>query len=65
MNTEKIKKILIGRLNKLTDDEREWICENNNGWYNRYLLNYKEHTEDFSNSMWRACGYILPLASAT
>ena len=54
MNTEKVKEILIGRLNKLTDDEREWICENNNGWYNRYLLDYKEHTEDYSNSMWES-----------
>ena len=54
MNIEKTKEILLGRLNKLTDFEREWMYENNNGWYNRYLFEYKEKTEEFSDSMWES-----------
>ena len=54
MNTVKIIEILTGRLNKLTEDEREWMREYNNGWYNRYLLEYNPKTEDFSDSMWES-----------
>ena len=54
MKTEKIKEILIGRLDKLTDFEKEWIDKHNNGWYNRYLFEYNEKTEDFSDSMWES-----------
>ena len=52
MKTEKIKEILIRRLNKLTEDEREWMYEHNHGWYNRYLFEYG--SEDYSDSMWES-----------
>jgi len=50
MKTEKIKEILLGRLDKLTDFEREWMGHNNNAWYNRYLFDYEG--QDYSSSMW-------------
>lgn len=51
MKTEKIKEILLGRLDKLTDFEREWIRINNNVWYNTYFLNYEG--QDYSDDMWK------------
>ena len=56
METEKIKKILLGRIDKLPDFEREWMYENNNGWYNRYLFDYhrSDRSEDYSDSMWES-----------
>ena len=53
METEKIKKILLGRIDKLPDFEREWMYENNNGWYNRYLFDYySNRSEGYSDNMW-------------
>ena len=52
MKTEKIKEILIRRLNKLTEDEREWMYEHNHGWYNRYLFEYG--SEDYCDSLWES-----------
>ena len=55
METEKIKKILLGRMDKLSDFEREWMYENNNGWYNRYLFDYYSNkSEGYSDSMWES-----------
>lgn len=52
MNIEKTKEILLGRINKLTEEEKQWIMENNNGWYNKYLLEYKYQTKEYTNSHW-------------
>ena len=41
MNIEKTKEILLGRINKLTEEEIEWMMQNNRGWYNKYLLDYR------------------------
>lgn len=50
MNIEKIKEILLGRLNKLSDFERQWINMNNHGWYNRYL--FEHEPKKYTDSMW-------------
>ena len=42
MNIEKTKEILLGRIDKLTDTEKEWMYNNNRGWYNRYLFDYTD-----------------------
>ena len=52
MKTEKIIEILTGRLNKLTDFEKEWMCENSYGWYNRYLFKYDKKAEEYSDAIW-------------
>tara|TARA_B100002019_G_C21225018_1_gene576906 strand:+ start:568 stop:1323 length:756 start_codon:yes stop_codon:yes gene_type:complete len=53
MDKEKVKQILLGRLNKLTDFEKEWMYENNHGWYNRYLFDYHDNrSEGYTDSMW-------------
>ena len=54
MNIEKTKEILLGRYNKLTEEEKEWMSENNRAWYNRYLFEYQYQTEEYSNSQWEA-----------
>ena len=54
MNIEKTKEILLGRYNKLTEEEKEWMSENNRGWYNRYLFEYQYQTEEYSNPQWEA-----------
>lgn len=54
MNIEKTKEILLGRYNKLTEKEKEWMSENNRAWYNRYLFEYEYLTEEYSNSQWEA-----------
>ncbi len=46
------KDLLLKRINKLTDDEKEWISNNNRGWYNRYLLDYVG--KDYSDNMWES-----------
>ena len=54
MNIEKTKEILLGRYNKLTEKEKEWMSENNRAWYNRYLFDYEYQKEEYSNSQWEA-----------
>ena len=55
MNIEKTKEILLGRYNKLTEEEKEWMMENNRAWYNRYLFEYEYlGGEEYSNSQWEA-----------
>ena len=48
------KDLLLKRVNKLTDFEKEWAQKNLGGWYNTYLLNYNDATysEDTWESMW-------------
>ena len=53
METEKIKEIVLGRIDKLSDFEKQWIGMNNHGWYNRYLLDYVD-TDDYSDDMWQS-----------
>lgn len=52
MNTEKIKEILLGRIDKFTDTEREWVLEKNNHWYNTYLFEYVD--QNYSDNMWNS-----------
>ena len=47
------KDLLLKRINKLTDFEKEWMLENNRGWYNKYLLGYDD-SEEYSDSMWES-----------
>lgn len=54
MNIQKAKEILLGRYNKLTEEEKEWMNEVNRAWYNRYLFDYEYLTEEYSNSQWEA-----------
>ncbi len=54
MNIEKAKEILLGRINKLTEVEKEWMNDNNNAWYNKYLLDYRYHNHEYSNAQWEA-----------
>lgn len=54
MNIQKVKEILLGRYNKLTEEEKEWMNEVNRVWYNRYLFDYEYLTEEYSNSQWEA-----------
>ena len=53
MNIEKTKEILLGRINKLSKEEKDWISENNNGWYNKYLLDDRYHLGN-SDSTWES-----------
>ena len=53
-NIEKTKEILLGRINKLTEEEKEWMYENNNAWYNNYLLDHRYQIHEFSNSTWES-----------
>ena len=48
------KDLLLKRINKLTDFEKEWAQKNLGGWYNTYLLTYNNATysEDAWESMW-------------
>lgn len=48
------KDLLLKRINKLTDFEKEWMLENNHGWYNKYLLDYDYAQESYSDSMWES-----------
>ena len=57
MNIEKTKEILLGRINKLTEEEIEWMNKNNKGWYNTYLLDYRYHNHEYSNAAWEAMWY--------
>ena len=50
MDIEKTKEILLGRLGKLTEEEKEWMAENNRAWYNKYLFDYVG--QDYSDNMW-------------
>jgi len=52
MKTEKIKEILLGRIDKLTDTEKEWVLEKNNHWYNTYLFEYVD--QNYSDNMWNS-----------
>ena len=54
MNIQKAKEILLGRYNKLTEEEKEWITDRNRAWYNTYLFEYQYQTEEYSNSQWEA-----------
>ena len=55
MNIEKTKEILLGRINKLSKEEKDWISENNNGWYNRYLFDVSNNpNHEHSNSIWES-----------
>ena len=54
MNIEKTKEILLGRINKLTEEEIEWMNNNNNGWYNKYLLDHRYHNHEHSDSAWES-----------
>jgi len=54
MNIEKTKEILLGRINKLTEEEREWMYENNRAWYNKYLFDSPYQKEEYSNLQWEA-----------
>ena len=48
--TIKYKDLLLKRVNKLSDDEREWMQQFNHAWSNKYLLHYAD--QDYSDSMW-------------
>ena len=52
MKTEKVKKILLGRIDKLTDTEKEWVLEKNRHWYNTYLFEYAD--QNYSDNMWNS-----------
>ena len=54
MNIEKTKEILLGRINKLTEEEKEWMYKNNRAWYNTYLFDSPYQKEEYSNSQWEA-----------
>ena len=54
MNIEKVKEILLGRINKLTEEEIEWMNNNNNGWYNKYLLDYRYHGHEYTDTHWES-----------
>lgn len=54
MNLEKTKEILLGRINKLTEEEKEWMYKNNRAWYNTYLFDSQYQTEEYSNAQWEA-----------
>ena len=54
MNIEKTKEILLRRINKLTEEEKEWMYEKNRAWYNTYLFNSQYQKEEYSNAQWEA-----------
>lgn len=46
------KNLLLGRVNKFSEFEKEWAIKHFHGWYNRYLLEY--NGESFSDNTWES-----------
>ena len=44
------KDLLLGRVNKLSEFEKEWANKHIYGWYNKYLLDY--NGESYSDNTW-------------
>lgn len=52
MNIEKVKEILLGRINKLSEEELEWMTGFNNAWYDKYLLDCRYHDHEYTDAHW-------------